>query len=63
MGGGGGARGVYVAHSLYYVISPNVFGDIMVLASPPPSPRLPVDTDDVNAITRKILNGSLSNFI
>ena len=42
------------------IISPNeVSGDIMVLASPP-SP--PVDPDDVNALTRKIFNGSLSKF-
>ena len=35
------------------IISPNeVFGDIMVLASPPP-PRPPVDPDDVSALTRK----------
>ena len=41
------------------IISPNeVFGDIMVLASP-----LPVDPDDVNTLTRKIFNLSLSNFI
>ena len=34
------------------IISPNeVFGDIMVLASPPP-----VDPDDVNALRRKILS-------
>ena len=45
------------------VISPNeVFGDIMVLASPP-RPCLPVDPDDVNALTRQIFNGSLSKFI
>ena len=43
------------------IISPNeVFGDIMVLASPP---RPPVDPDDVNALTRKIFNESLSKFI
>ena len=42
------------------IISPNeVFGDIMVLASPP-RPRPP---DDVNALTRKIFNESLSKFI
>ena len=42
-------------------ISPNeVFGDIMVLASSPPRP--PVDPDNVNALTRKIFNVSLSNF-
>ena len=38
------------------IISPNeVFGDIMVLASPPPPPRPrpPVDPDDVNTLTRK----------
>ena len=48
-------------HQLVYllIISPNeVFGDIMVLASPP---RPPVDPDDVN--TRQIFNLSLSNFI
>ena len=40
-------------------ISPNeVFGDIMVLASPP---RPPVDPDDVDALTQ--FNGSLSKFI
>ena len=34
------------------IISPNeVFGDIMVLASPPPRPPPPVDPDDVNAQT------------
>ena len=43
------------------IISPNeVFGDIMVLASPP---RPPVDPDDVNILTGKIFNGSLSKFI
>ena len=46
-----------------FIISPNeVFGDIMVLASPP-RPRPPVDPDDVNALTRKIFNGSLLKFI
>ena len=41
------------------IILPNdVFGDIMVLASPPP-----VNPDDVNALTQKIFNGSLSNSI
>ena len=46
-----------VCHNV--IISPNeVFGDIMVLASPPP-----VDPDDVNTLTRKIFNLSLSNFI
>ena len=46
-------------HKIYLIISPNeVFGDIMVLASPSP-----VDPDDVNALTRKIFNGSLSKFI
>ena len=46
------------------IISPNeVFGDIMVLASPPrPRPRPPVDPDYVNTLTRKIFNISLSNF-
>ena len=47
------------------IISSNeVFGDIMVLASPPP-PRLPVDPDDVNTLTKKIqkFNLFLSNFI
>ena len=43
------------------IILPNkVFGDIMVLAS---LPCMPVDPDDVNALTRKIFNGSLSNFM
>ena len=42
------------------IISPNeVFGDIMVLASPRP----PADPDDVDALNRKIFNGSLSKFI
>ena len=50
------------------IISPNeVFGDIMVLASPPRPrprpPRPPVDPDDVNTLTRQILHLSLSNFI
>ena len=37
----------------YLIISPNeVFGDIMVLASPPPRPRPPVDPDDANTLTR-----------
>ena len=46
----------------YLIISPNeVFGDIMILASPLPRP--PVDPDDINALTRKILNASLSNFM
>ena len=55
--------------SVCFIISPNeVFGDIMVLASPPPPPRPPprpppVDPDDVNTLTRKIFNLSLSNFI
>ena len=56
---------VYQVSGLYpisFIISPNeVFGDIMVLASPPPRP--PVDPDDVNALIRKIFNVSLSNFI
>ena len=44
------------------IISPNeVFGDIMVLASPLPPP--PVDHDDVNTPIKKIFNLSLSNFI
>ena len=56
----------YIYDSIYeppflIIISPNeVFGDIMVLASPP---RPPVDPDDVNTLTRKIFNGSLSKFI
>ena len=51
------------------IISPNEvfgdtsFGDIMVLASPPPRPRQPVDPDDVNALTRNIFNECLSKFI
>ena len=44
------------------IISLNeVFGDIMVLTSPPPRP--PVDPDNVSALTRTNFNGSLSNFI
>ena len=44
------------------IISLNeVFGDIMVLASPPPRP--PVDPDKVNTLTQKIFNASLSNLI
>ena len=47
--------------SFTIIISSNeVFGHIMVLASPP---RPPVDPDDVNALTRKIFNESLSKFI
>ena len=43
---------------LSIIISSNgVFGDIMVLASPP------IDHDDVNTLTKKIYNGSLSSFI
>ena len=39
------------------IISPNeVFGDIMVLASPP---RPPVDPDDVNTLTLNRFNLSL----
>ena len=49
--------------SLGIIISPNeVFGDIMVLASPP-RPRPPVDPDDMNTLTRQIFNLSLSNFM
>ena len=48
---------------VWLIISPNeVFGDIMVLASLLPRPP-PLDPDDVNTITRKIFNLSLSNFI
>ena len=51
---------VYIM-SKHLIISPNeLVGDIMVLASPP---RPPVDPDDVNALTRKIFDGSLSNFM
>ena len=39
-----------------------MFGDIMVLTSPQ-RPRPPVDPDDVNTLTRKIFNLSLSNCI
>ena len=50
------------ATELPCIISLNeVFGDIMVLASPPRPP--PVDPDDVNTLTHKIFNLSLSNFI
>ena len=46
---------------MWIIISPNeVFGDIIVLASPP---RPPVDPDDVNALTRKIFNESLLNYM
>ena len=49
--------------SNHIIISPNeVFGDIMVLASPPHLPP-PVDPDDVNTLTWKVFNGSLSNFM
>ena len=48
------------SRSSIIIISPNeVFGDIMVLASPPP----PLDPDDVNTLTRNIFILSLSNFI
>ena len=62
---GGGCRCVSMLNLL--IISPNeVFGDIMVLASPPrprPHPHPPVDSDDVNTLTRQLFNLSLSNFI
>ena len=45
---------------LLYHRTNEVFGDIMVLASPP---RPPVDPDDVNTLTRQIFNLSLANFI
>ena len=45
--------------SMFYFVLVHVFGDIMVLASSPP----PVDPDDVNILTQKIFNLSLSNFI
>ena len=49
-------KGAYV-----FIISPNeVFGDIMVLASPLHCP--PVDPDNVNTVTQKIFNLCLSNF-
>ena len=53
---------VWLIHDKSLIISPNeVFGDIMVLASPP---RPPVDPDDVkNTLTRQIFSLSLSNFI
>ena len=42
----------------FWITSPDkMFDDIMVyIASPPPPPRppLPIDRDDVNALTRKI---------
>ena len=48
------------------IVSPNeVFDDIIVSAPPPrppPCPRPPIDPDDVNALTRKIFNGSLFKF-
>ena len=43
------------------IMTIKVFCDIMVLASPRPRPS--VDLHDVKALTRKILNGSLSNCI
>ena len=49
---------------MFFVIirSPNkVFSIIMVLASP--TPRPPVDSDDVDAQIRKIFNVSLKNCI
>ena len=55
----------YLLYHLF-IISPNeVFGDIMVLASPPPCPppRPSVDPDYVNTLTRNIINLSLSNCI
>ena len=46
---------MYICVVIIHVISPNeVFGEIMVLASPRPN--------DVNALTQKIFNGSLSNY-
>ena len=55
-------RNCVINYNYNVIISPNeVFSDIMVLASPPPRP--PVDPDDVNTLTRKIFNGSLSKFI
>ena len=49
------------ARNCFMIMSPNeVFGDIMVLASPP---RPPVDPYDVNALTKNIVNESLSMFI
>ena len=48
-------------HSDHYISPNEVFGDIMVLAARPPPP--PVDPDDVNTLSRKVFNGSLSNVI
>ena len=56
----GGLYGVCNVCSI--IISPNeVFGDIMVLASPPPRPP-PVDPDDVNALTRTNIQWIPFNF-
>ena len=52
-----------VSYSQIIISTNEVFGDIMVLASPPRRPHPPVDPDDVNTLTRQIFNPSLSNFI
>ena len=42
------------SYGLDIIISPNeVFGDIMVLTSPPPPSRPPVDPDEVNILNSK----------
>ena len=51
---------VFMFSYFVIILLNEVFGDIMVLASPP---RPPVDPDDVNTLTQKIFNLSLSNFI
>ena len=57
-----GQYGVYYLDNRIIILPNEVFGDIMVLASPPPSPP-PVDPENVNTLTPKIFNLSLSNFI
>ena len=50
---GGVIKGGKKSGEDYIVISPNeVFGDIMVLASPRPCPP-PIDPDDVNTLNSK----------
>ena len=54
------AMSVFMQEFMIFISPNEVFGDIMVLASPP---RPPVDPDNVNTLTRQIFNLSLSNFI
>ena len=50
-----GIHFIFLEKLLFFIISPNeVFGDIMVWASPPPHPRRPpVDFDEVNNLNSK----------